>query len=106
MTDLQFIASSECQKGAEIVSSKQRQHQQQLKPRTLRQNESISENDRAQEKIVQQVVHVIAPANQTGVAILTDLAVIVVSHPLQKDHQRHQPQPANICCRQETEQQD
>src|SRR3989442_15352500 len=42
------------------------------------------------------MVHVVTPSDQPRVAILTDLAVVMVGRPLKKNHQRNHPEPAEV----------
>ena len=60
----------------------------------------------AEKKVIQQVIHVIAPPDESRVSILADLSVKEISHPLQRDHYRHSPKPPEVAGGEVTEYED
>src|SRR5262249_52320332 len=101
--DSEFVGSGKCEKGADVKSTEERQQNQDLIARTLRQHEGVTDYHRTQEEIVEQVIHVISPPHQSRVAIFAELTVVVISEVVQHHHGRGAPQPAKVACRQEAE---
>ena len=106
VADLQPISRRKREKRAHFITRKDRQHDQNLVSRAFRQDKRVANDYRAQEKVVEQVIHVIAPPDQSRTSILADFAVIVIGHVLQSDHRGYAPKPAQVARCQIGEEQD
>ena len=106
ITDLQTISGGKCEKRAHLVTREDGEHDQDLVAGALGEDEGVSDYDRAQEKVVEEMIHVIAPSHQTRAPILPDFAVVVIGHILQCDHRRDSPEPAQVIPGQIGEKQD
>src|SRR5262245_53019773 len=78
IANLQFLGRSERQKGTDFKPDEDRQGEQYLVARSFRKNERITDYDRTQKQVVEQMIHVITPPGQTRVPILAQLSVVIV----------------------------
>src|SRR6185503_20212995 len=106
VTDLQTISSRKRQKRAELIPSEDREHDENLVAGALREDKCITDDYRAQEEIVEQVIHVVAPPDETRTSIFTYFPVVVICHILQGYHGGDSPQPPQILRAQVREKQD
>ncbi len=97
--NLQAIGGGKRQERAQVVSAKEHQHYQQLQPRLFRQDKRVTNDHGAHEEIIEQVIHVVAPAHEAGVSIFADLPVVIVGDILKENHEGNHPQPADVCRR-------
>ena len=73
VTNLQTVSRGKREKRAEFITGKDREHDQNLVPRPFGEDERITDDHRAQKKVVKEMIHVVAPSHQTRTSILSDL---------------------------------
>ena len=96
VTNLEPVGRGKREKGAHLVTGKKREHDQDLVAGALREDKGVTDDDRTQKQVVEEMIHVIAPSDQPRASILTDFAVVVICHVLQEHHGRHAPEPPNV----------
>ena len=96
VTNLQTVGRGKGEKRAHLVTGKKREHDQNLVAGALREDKCVTDDDRTQEQVVEEMIHVIAPSHQTRSSILPDFAVVVIGDVLQEHHGRHSPEPPQV----------
>src|SRR5205823_7610847 len=70
ITDLESIGRGEREKRAHFVAGTERQHDEDLVAGAFGEDERVTDDHRAQEEVVEEVIHVITPPDQARAAIL------------------------------------
>src|SRR5690349_3907618 len=95
-TDLELLGGRQQQISMEHERAKDAEHQQHVKEGSLWNQQCVTEQNRTEKSIVEQVVHVKAPLAQTRVAILAELPIKVIGEVMQHYHHVDHPHPTQI----------
>src|SRR5205807_1684757 len=84
------------QEGVKHEGAHDAQHQQHAEDRPLRNQKRIADQDRTEEPVVKQVIHVKAPLAQTSIPVLAELSIEVVRKVMKHDHHVRHPKPMQV----------
>lgn len=94
--DAEFVGGGEVEIGVDHVSCEDRENEELEVFQMIGKDETIADLNGAEKNVIEKVIHVIAPLDETGVAISTYGAVEEIGEILRSDHGRNAPHPSYV----------